>query len=81
MDKSIFNRFDTKNIELSYWFSDEDGIKLTSAGRMKVDPDDLSFLLPVLSPPCPERCVLNIKAILEDKDIAGSVAVRANIIE
>lgn len=81
VDKSVFTRLGTKDIMLNYWFSDEEGIKLTSAGRMKIDPDDLSFLLPVLSPPCPERCVLNIKVILEDKDIAGSVAVRANIIE
>ena len=81
VDKSIFTRLGTKDILLSYWFSDEDGLKLTSAGRMKIDPEDLSFLLPVFSPSCPERCVLNIKAILEDKDITTSVAVRANIIE
>lgn len=81
VDKDVFELLGTKKILLNYWFTDENGVNLTTTGRMMVDPDDLSFLLPVLSPGCPERCILNIKAILEDKDIAGSAAVRANIIE
>jgi hypothetical protein len=47
---------------------------------MKIDVNDLDFLLPVKSPELPERCVFNIRVLLEDKNKAVEVNVKADII-
>ena len=80
IDKDIINVVGSKEIMVSFWFSDEAGAPLTPVGRMGIDINDLSFLLPVKSPDSAERCVFNVRVVLEDRDIGASATLRADIV-
>jgi hypothetical protein len=80
IDKKIIDVIGSKDIYIVHWFSDEDGNSITDNARMKIDVNDLDFLLPVKSPELPERCVFNIRVLLEDKNKAVEVNVKADII-
>ena len=80
IDRNIIERIGSKDITVNYWFVDEAGVHLTPVGRQSIDLNNLSFLLPVVCPQGSERCVMNIRVILEDKEIAGSAAIRAVIV-
>lgn len=80
IDRRIIDVIGSKKILVTHWFSDEAGHSLTPTGRMYIDLKDLDFLLPVKSPDSPERCVFNIRVLLEDKDMAAEASIRADIV-
>ena len=79
-DKSIVENLGSKDILLSYWFTSESGENLMPVANIKIDINDLSFHLPIKTPPFKERGIFNVRVILQDKNISQSVSIKANII-
>lgn len=79
VDKKIIDVIGSKKILISHWFTDDAGHPITPTGRMYIDLNDLDFLLPVKSPDIPERCLFNIRALLEDKNMAADASIPADI--
>lgn len=79
-DKSIVEKLGSKDILLSYWFTSESGENLMPVANIKIDINDLSFHLPIKTPPFKERGIFNVRVILQDKNISQSISIKANII-
>ena len=79
VDRKIIDVIGAKKIQISHWFSDDAGHLITPIGRMYIDLNDLDFLLPVKSPDVPERCMFNIRVLLEDKNMAADSSIPADI--
>ncbi len=79
-DEKIVKQIGSRQIILSYWFSDETGAVISPVPRIKIDVNNLEFHLPVKTPAFKERCVFNIRVVLEDKNITATAGLRANII-
>lgn len=80
IDRKIIDELNAEKIQLSYWFSDDAGALLSQIAYISVDNNNLSFMLPVKTPPKGERCHFNFVALIEDKDVKTSVSVKTNII-
>jgi len=79
-DEKIVSELGSKDIVLSYWFSSESGANLSAVANIPITYDDLEFHLPMRTPNFSERCVLNLRVVLTDKNISTSLAIEANII-
>ncbi|MCQ2490154.1 MAG: glycosyltransferase family 4 protein [Ruminococcus sp.] len=80
IDRKIVDDIGSQKILITHWFADDAGHPISPTGRMYVDLNDLDFLLPIKSPDVPERCVLNIRVLLEDKNMAADAALPADIV-
>lgn len=79
-DRDILEKAGSRKMLLSYWFSDEAGNNITEPAKYPVDLEQLSFLLPVATPAFRERCVFDLRLVLEDKDTAASASINCNLI-
>lgn len=79
-DERIVTELGSKEIVLSYWFTSESGNALSAVANHSITPTDLLFHLPLRTPNFTERCVLNLRVILTDKDISTSLAIKSNLI-
>lgn len=80
IDKKIIDVIGSEKILVVHWFSDDAGHHITPTGKMYIDLNDLDFLLPVKSSDMPERCIFNIRVLLEDKNMAAEASIRADIV-
>ena len=80
VDRKIIDVIGSKKIQLSHWFTDDAGHLITDVGRIYIDINDIDFLLPIKSPDVPERCKINMRVLLEDKNMAADISIPADII-
>ncbi len=80
IDEKIVKELGSEKIVLSYRFIDDSGNNIHHVGRMMIDINNLSFMLPVVTPPLRERCAFEIRVVLDDKGIAADSCITANIV-
>ena len=80
IDRDLIDIIGSEKILLMYWFSDDMGGNLSPVNKIQIDTENLDFMLTVFTTIFSERCVFNLRIIVEDKDITASASIQANII-
>ena len=80
VDRKIIKKLGAENITVNYCFRAKNGAQLTDNARIKLDIDRPELLLTVKAPEKAEKCVFDIRVLLEDKNMAASAKISADII-